>query len=161
MYEVGQDIVYPMHGAGTVEDIEKIELLGEIKDYYVMHITYKDMKVKIPTQKVDELHVRPLATLDDIREAFKEASNKEFDSYPNWNTRYRVNMEKIKNGDIGSITEVISMLNALDVSKGLSTGEKQLLNNSKEILASEIKIIEGVDFAEAVKIVEDLIVQKT
>ncbi|MBN2259312.1 MAG: CarD family transcriptional regulator [Clostridiales bacterium] len=158
MYSIGDRIVYPMHGAGIVEMIEEINLLGEIMDYYVMKIAFKDMKVKIPVKKADELNVRPLSTVDLIRESFIEASKKEFENYPNWNTRYRINMEKIKNGDIENMTEVISMLNALDREKGLSTGEKQLLNNSKEILASEVKMIENVEFSQAIKIINELII---
>lgn len=158
MYSVGDRIVYPMHGAGTVELIEEIELLGEILDYYVMKIAFKDMKVKIPVKKADDLNVRPLSNLDEIEAAFKEAGTKEFESYPNWNTRYRVNMDKIKSGDIGSMTEVISMLESLDREKGLSTGEKQLLNNSKEILASEIKMIKNIEFEDALALIEKMIV---
>ncbi len=67
-------------------------------------------------------------------------------------------MDKIKSGDVGSMTEVISMLEALDKEKGLSTGEKQLLNNSKEILASEVKMIEDIGFKEALKMIEKMIV---
>lgn len=157
MYSVGDRIVYPMHGAGTVEMIEQIELLGETMDYYVMKIAFKDMKVKIPVKKAEGLNVRPLSNLEDIEAAFKEAGEKEFESYPNWNTRYRVNMDKIKSGDVASMTEVISMLEALDREKGLSTGEKQLLNNSKEILASEIKMIQDIEFVDAMAMIEKMI----
>ncbi len=110
MYAIGDKIVYPMHGAGIVDVIEEIDLLGEKMDYYVMKISFKDMKVKIPVKKADDLKVRPLSSLKLIKEAFIDASNKEFEAYPNWNTRYRVNMEKIKSGDISNMTEVISML---------------------------------------------------
>ena len=158
MYVVGDRIVYPMHGAGTIESIEKIELLGEILDYYVMKIEYKDMEVKIPIKNAEKLNVRPLSSFDEIREAFIEAAKKEFEVYPNWNTRYRVNMEKIKDGNIENMTNVIGMLAALDREKGLSTGEKQLLNNSKDILASEIKLIENTDFKSALKMLNGVIV---
>jgi len=158
MYAIGDKIVYPMHGAGIVDVIEEIDLLGETMDYYVMKISFKDMKVKIPVKKADDLKVRPLSSLKIIKEAFIDAKNKEFETYPNWNTRYRVNMEKIKSGDISNMTEVISMLESLDREKGLSTGEKQLLNNSKEILASEVKMIEDVEFRKALEIINSYIV---
>ena len=155
MFVIGDRVVYPMHGAGIIETIEKIKLLGEIMDYYVMKIEYKDMKVKIPVKKAEDLNLRYLSTLEAIEKAFIEASAKEFENYPNWNTRYRVNIEKIKDGRVENLTEVISMLYALDCEKGLSTGEKQLLNNSKEILASEM--IENNEFKEALKIVNKFI----
>ncbi len=157
MFVIGDRVVYPMHGAGIIETIEKIKLLGEIMDYYVMKIEYKDMKVKIPVKKAEDLNLRCLSTLEAIEKAFIEASAKEFENYPNWNTRYRVNIEKIKDGRVENLTEVISMLHALDCEKGLSTGEKQLLNNSKEILASEIKMIENNEFKEALEIVNKFI----
>lgn len=157
MFVIGDRVVYPMHGAGIIETIEKIKLLGEVMDYYVMKIEYKDMKVKIPVKKADDLNLRYLSTLEAIEKAFIEASAKEFENYPNWNTRYRVNIEKIKDGRVENLTEVISMLYALDCEKGLSTGEKQLFNNSKEILASEIKMIENNEFKEALEIVNKFI----
>ncbi|MEA3422759.1 MAG: CarD family transcriptional regulator, partial [Bacillota bacterium] len=157
MFVIGDRIVYPMHGAGIVEKIEKIKLLGEVMNYYVMRIEYKDMKVKIPVKKADDLNVRLLSTLEEIKNAFIESRTKEFESYPNWNTRYRANIEKIKDGRVENLTEVIRMLHDLECEKGLSTGEKQLFNNSKEILASEVKMIENIEFEEALKIINEFI----
>jgi len=158
MFKVGDKIVYPMHGAGKIKSIEEINLLGDLINYYVVEIDYKSIEVKIPVEKAEELKVRSLSNLKELEEEFEKVKGKEFESFLNWNTRYRINIEKIKNGTIEDMVDVISMLESLDKEKGLSTGEKQLLNNAKEILASEVVMIEGISFDKALEIVNKFIV---
>lgn len=158
MFKTGDKIVYPMHGAGKIKAIEEIDLLGDLINYYVVEIDYKSIEVKIPVEKAEELKVRNLSNLKELEEEFEKLKGKEFESFLNWNTRYRINIEKIKNGTIVDMVNVISMLEALDREKGLSTGEKQLLNNAKEILASEVVMIEDISFEKALEIVNKFIV---
>ena len=60
----------------------------------------------------------------------------------NWNRRYRANMEKMKTGDIFSVAEVVRNLGIRDREKGLSTGERRMLENAKQILTSEMAMVE-------------------
>ena len=58
----------------------------------------------------------------------------------NWNKRYRDNMEKIKSGDIYAVADVVRNLSFKQKDKGLSTGEKKMLVNAKQILVSELAL---------------------
>ena len=47
-YNIGDKIVYPVHGAGVIESIENREIMGEMKEYYIMRMPIGDMQVMIP-----------------------------------------------------------------------------------------------------------------
>ena len=62
MFEVGDKVVYPMHGAGIIESIEEKEILGEKKKYYVMKMPFGEMKVMIPSAMLTTLEFVMLLT---------------------------------------------------------------------------------------------------
>lgn len=138
MYHVGDKIVYPMYGAGVIECIEEKEVLGKKQVYYTMHIEAGDMTVMIPKLKCAEIGVRGVIDKEEatkVLKAFREAPIME-DS--NWNKRHRDNLIKIKTGDVYQVLEVVKELMYRDKVKGLSTSERKMLNNAKQILISEL-----------------------
>jgi len=75
----------------------------------------------------------------------------------NWNRRYRANMEKMKTGDIFVVAEVVRNLGIRDRDKGLSTGERRMLDNAKQILASELAMVEGRSLEEVTSGIEEIL----
>lgn len=139
MYKIGDKIVYPMHGAGIIEAIEEKVILGKKQSYYVVRMTLTgEMTVMIPLQSCDEIGVRFVIDKDEgkkVLEAFRKAPIEE---NANWNKRHRENMQKIKSGDIYQVLGVVKELMYRDKSKGLSTSERKMLNNAKQIMVSEL-----------------------
>ncbi len=139
MYNIGDKIVYPMHGAGVIESIEERDVLGKKQSYYVMKISSSgEMKVMIPMENCDEIGVRLVIDKEEgakVLEAFRNAPVCE---NANWNKRHRENMQKIKTGDIYQVLDVVKELMYRDKSKGLSTSERKMLNNAKQIMVSEL-----------------------
>ncbi len=139
MYNIGDKIVYPMHGAGVIESIEERDVLGKKQSYYVMKISSSgEMKVMIPMENCDEIGVRFVIDKEEgakVLEAFRNAPVCE---NANWNKRHRENMQKIKTGDIYQVLDVVKELMYRDKSKGLSTSERKMLNNAKQIMVSEL-----------------------
>lgn len=139
MYNIGDKIVYPLHGAGVIEAIEEKDVLGKKQSYYVMKMTFStEMKVMIPMQGCEEIGVRYVidkAEGKKVLEAFRSAPIGENN---NWNKRQRENMQKIKSGDIYQVLGVVKELMYRDKSKGLSTSERKMLNNAKQIMISEL-----------------------
>lgn len=157
MFSVGDKIVYPMHGAGVIVGIEEREILGEVKEYYIMEIPIGDMKVMVPVDTVEESGVRNILEseeMDDVMATLKMSKSK---MPANWNHRYRVNMDKIKSGDIIEIAEVVRNLELLDVEKSLSTGEKKMLTNAKQIIVSETLLVYKLSQTEAEELVDEAI----
>ena len=151
MFKIGDQVVYPMHGAGIIEKIETKQILGEIHDYYVLRISYGDLKVMIPVDNSQKIGVRSIVDHETMQKAMALLSAETTAMSNNWNRRNRDNMEKLKSGDLNNVIEVIRNLMRADRVKKLSTGEKKMLSNARQILVSEIVLVEGISQEEAEK----------
>ena len=138
MYSVGDVIVYPMHGAGVIEEIEEREILGAVQKYYVMNISYGNMRVMLPMNNASKIGIRDVISGDEADEVISRFSFVEPAVNSNWNKRIRENMEKIKSGDINEVAVVVKSLMMRDRQKGLSTSERKMLSNAKQIFISEL-----------------------
>ena len=153
MFNVGDKIVYPMHGAGVIESIEEKEILGQKQDYYVVKMPIGDMRVLIPTHNVCEIGIREVIALNDVDRVFAILCEQNLNVTSNWSKRYRENMTKIKSGDIFEVADVVRSLMLREKEKGLSTGERKMLNSAKQILISELVLANGMKQGE----IEDII----
>ncbi|MDP4133185.1 MAG: CarD family transcriptional regulator [Bacillota bacterium] len=156
MYQIGDKVVYPMHGAGVIEAIEERVVLGEKHQYYTMRMPVGDMKVMIPLSNVKEIGLRDIIDSKKADEVLEYLSEYQSEENANWNKRYRENMVKMKTGDIFEVAAVVKMLMCRDRSKGLSTGERKMLSNAKHILISELVLAKDMKHDE----IEEIVTQK-
>lgn len=156
MFNVGDKIVYPMHGAGTIDAIEEKDILGERQAYYIIKMP-GEVKVMVPTAKAEEIGVRNIINKENAGKVFQILEENETEMSNNWNKRYRDNMEKMKSGDIYEIADVVRNLSFKQKEKGLSTGEKKMLGNAKQILVSELVLAEHASQEEVEQLVENKI----
>ena len=138
MFNIGDKVVYPMHGAGVIESIEEKEILGQKQKYYIMKMPIGDIQVMVPTSNAVEVGMREVIACKDADRVLSVLSSDITEMNPNWNKRYRENMDKIKSGNIFEVAEVVKNLAHKNTDKGLSTGEKKLYNSAKKILVSEL-----------------------
>lgn len=157
MFNIGDKIVYPMHGAGIIEGIEEKEILGEKRKYYVMKMPMGEMKVMVPMDNIEDIGIREVINLDEVEQVLAVLGDDKTKMPQNWNRRYRANMDKIKSGDIYEIASVVRNLIIRDREKGLSTGERKMLNNAKQMLISEIVLAKGIDEHQAEELIEDIV----
>lgn len=155
MFDIGDKIVYPMHGAGTIVSIEEKEILGEKRKYYTMKMPIGDMKVMIPVDSVEEVGVRGIISGSEMEEVLEILAGEKSQMSQNWNKRYRNNMDKIKSGDICEVAWVVRNLALMDREKGLSTGERKMLNNAKQILLSEVALVKNLNKEEAENLITE------
>lgn len=148
-YSIGDKIVYPMHGAGEIQDIEEKEILGEIRSYYIMDVPNEDMEIMIPVDNMEDIGIRDVISRDEIDKVMDVLKAPSSEMSGNWNHRNRENMEKLKTGDIFEVAEVVRNLVRIEREKHLSTGEKKMLANAKQILSSEIILVTGSSEEEA------------
>ncbi len=139
-YRIGAKVVYPMHGAGEIEAIEEREVMGEKKQYYIMRIPFVDMKVMVPLDNAAEVGLRDVISGDEADRVMEEFKSCPTDMDANWNKRYRENMQKIKSGNMSDVIYVVKNLMHRDKMRGLSTGERKMLSNAKQILISELMV---------------------
>lgn len=156
MFNVGDKIVYPMHGAGTIDAIEEKNILGEKQNYYIIKMP-GEVKVMVPTDKAEEVGVRSVIGKEEAAKVMSVLGQNETEMSQNWNKRYRDNMDKMKSGDIYEVADVVRNLSFKQKEKGLSTGEKKMLNNAKQILVSELVLAEHASQEEVEQLVENKI----
>lgn len=156
MFNVGDYIVYPMHGAGTIDAIEEKDILGEKQSYYILKMP-GEVKVMVPTSKAEQIGVRNVIDKTSADKVFEILEEDQTEMSMNWNKRYRDNMDKMKSGDIYEIADVVRNLSFKQKEKGLSTGEKKMLHNAKQILVSELVLAEHATQDEVEELVDNKI----
>ena len=146
LYQVGDKIVHPMHGAGIIDGIVTKKMNGITRDYYNLKLPAGTMMVLIPTDHTDEIGVRPIVDAERADEIIKILSSIEVDMTQNWNHRYRENMIRLKSGDLTEVARVVKSLMLRDGSRGLSTGERKMLHSAKQILISELVLAKDSNY---------------
>ena len=156
MFNVGDKVVYPMHGAGVIQNIEEKNILGEKTSYYIIKMP-GEVKVMVPTVKAEEIGVRNIIDCETANKVFQVLETNSTEMALNWNKRYRDNMDKMKSGDIYEVADVVRNLSFKQKERGLSTGEKKMLLNAKQILISELTLAENSQKEEIEQIVDNKI----
>ena len=156
MFNVGDKVVYQMHGAGTIDSIDKKNILDEEVEYINISMP-GGVKVMVPSNQASKQGLRNIISQNDVEKVFCVLETDETAMSDNWNKRYRDNMDKMKSGDIYEVADVVRNLSFKQKEKGLSTGEKKMLNNAKQILVSELVLVENTTNAEMEKLVDNKI----
>ena len=138
MYKVGDKVVYPHHGAGTVVKKEKREVLGEKREYLTIKILHNDMTVNVPSENAEKVGLRKVIGEDMVKVVVKALTGGGTQMPKNWNRRFKHNRDKMKTGDIMELAEVVRNLSLREKDKGLSAGEKRMLAKARQILVSEL-----------------------
>ncbi len=137
-FEIGDNVVYPHHGAGQVLKKEQKDVLGEVREYLTIKILHNDMTVMVPTENAAIAGLRRVIDEETVKRVLGVLQDECSDMPKNWNRRFKHNRDKIKTGDIYELAEVVRNLAIREAEKGLSTGEKQMFTRAKKILASEL-----------------------
>ena len=150
-FQIGDRIAHPLHGAGVIDRIESRRIGRESREYFVLKLQGSGMVVMVPKNACDEVGVRPIVDADTAYDLLRRIPDMDVSMADNWNKRYRENMQRIKSGDLTELAAVIKALTPRDEKRPLSTGERRMLNQARQILLSEISLSVNCpyDFAEA------------
>jgi CarD family transcriptional regulator len=159
LYKVGDKVVYPHHGAGTVVKREKREVLGEKREYLTIKILHNDMTVNVPADNAERVGLRKVIDEEAVKKVVKYLTSGGTEMPKNWNRRFKHNRDKMKTGDIYELAEVVRNLALRDGEKGLSTGEKQMYVKAKKILASELMYAKTMTEDEALEWLEETLTE--
>ena len=158
MYKVGDKVVYPHHGAGTVVKKEAREVLGQKREYLTIKILHNDMTVQVPCENAEAVGLRRVIGEKEVGVVLKALTGGSTEMPKNWNRRFKHNRDKMKTGDILELAEVVRNLSLRDHEKGLSTGEKQMFVKAKKILASELMYAKTMDEDECADWLDEVLV---
>jgi CarD family transcriptional regulator len=159
LYKVGDKVVYPHHGAGTVVKKESREVLGQKREYLTIKILHNDMTVQVPCENADQVGLRRVIGEKEVGVVLKALTGGSTEMPKNWNRRFKHNRDKMKTGDVLELAEVVRNLALRDHEKGLSTGEKQMFVKAKKILASELMYAKSMDEEECAEWLEEVLAE--
>lgn len=155
MFQIGDRIVHPLHGAGVIEDIVERTIDGAPQQYYAMRPMLGDTQLFIPVDACGKLGVRPVCSRDEAEQLLQRLDQVTRSEEKGWNQRYRENMLHIRSGNLFEVAQVIKSLAARDRERGLSTGEKKMLVSARQILASELSVALDRPLAAVEQIIEE------
>jgi len=157
VFKVGDKVLYPMHGAGVISEVEQHEVLGQLKDYYILLMPIGNIKIMIPVGSINELGIRYIIPKEEMDNVLQSFSEREFIENTNWSKRYRENIIKLKNGSIYDAVDIYKVLAKRDSEKGLSTGEKKMFTNTRQIIFSELILACNMKLSEVEELINDAI----
>ena len=154
-FDVGDKVVYPQHGAAIIERREqRPDPEGNKREYLVLKVAYGDLTLMVPTDNTDEVGLRDVINDEEVEEVFAVLRKKEARMPTNWSRRFKNHAEKLKSGDVYEVAEVVRNLSLRDGDKGLSAGEKRMLQKARQILVSELIFALDVSPEEAEKVLD-------
>ncbi len=157
-FRIGDKVVYPHHGAAIIEQLQKRELFGEERDYFILKLAYGELTLMVPTDSTDEVGIRDVTPAGEVPKVFKVLKkNEPTTNTTNWSRRFKANVEKLRSGDIYRVAEVVRSLHQRDKEKGLSAGEKRMLTKARQILVSELSFSKNCDEESAEKLLDDVL----
>ena len=157
LFEVGETVVYPHHGAATIVEVKKRTIRGEEKLYLKLNVTQGDLVIEVPAENVDLVGVRDVIGKEGLDKVF-EVLRAPFTEEPtNWSRRYKANLEKLASGDVIKVSEVVRDLWRRDQDRGLSAGEKRMLAKARQILVSELALAENTNEDKAEALLDEVL----
>ena len=157
LFEVGETVVYPHHGAATIVEVKKRVIKGEEKLYLKLNVTQGDLVIEVPAENVDLVGVRDVIGKEGLDKVF-EVLRAPFTEEPtNWSRRYKANLEKLASGDVIKVSEVVRDLWRRDQDRGLSAGEKRMLAKARQILVSELALAEHTNEDKAEALLDEVL----
>ena len=136
--KIGDKVVYPMHGAGEITGIEENEVGGVKDSYYVFRLPVGDLKLMLPVDKVEEAGLRKLIDAAQVKEVIKVLQAESEQVQGSWNKRFHTNLERLKTGNIFDAAAIARNLSRQNSKKKISSGERRLLDLSRQILITEL-----------------------
>ena len=142
MFSIGDTVCYPLHGVGTIEAIEERDVLGKITTYYVLRLINTRLTAMLPVDNAESVGLRRIITEQECEELFEYYRTAQpCLGSANWNQRYRDNMDKLRTGDPKTVVDVMLCLGKRNSIRTLSSGERKMLSNAKNILCTEISVV--------------------
>ena len=160
MFDVGDKVVYPHHGAGTVLAKEVHEIRGERREYLTIEILQPPMTVMVPVDNAETAGLRPVINERAVNEVLSVLVADGSEMPAQWNQRFKRNQEKLRSGDILELAEVVRNLERRQQDARLSPGEMQMLERARRVLVSELMYARHVDEEAASQLIDDALTGK-
>lgn len=163
MFQIGDKIVYPLHGVGVIEAIEEKEVLGKNTVYFIVNIPQKRMQIMIPVEKVESLGIREVvepAVLENVLKSFHLGDTAPI-IYENQRYRNDINKKRIRSGDIYKGAEIIRDLMRMHQRCKLGKDDANMLSDARQMFISELMQVKSITEEQANHLMEEAAIAQT
>ncbi|MCL1801013.1 MAG: CarD family transcriptional regulator [Promicromonosporaceae bacterium] len=157
IFEVGETVVYPHHGAATIEEINVRTMRGREMTFLKLKAVQGDLTIEVPAENVEMVGVRDVVDTEGLDRVF-EVLRAQFTEEPtNWSRRFKANQEKLASGNVIKVSEVVRDLSRREGDRGLSAGEKRMLAKARKILISELALANNTEEHHADQLLNEIL----
>jgi CarD family transcriptional regulator len=153
-FQVGEKVVYPNHGVATIENISSRAFAGQFERFYLLRLTYNSLTVMVPFSHVEELRLRKVTRNGEVARVLEFLSEGRCRRFHDWKDRFRENTEKMRDGSLLAVAEVMKSLLMLQAAKPLSFREKKMLDRARHMLITELSTSRGLGTKQAEDMLE-------
>ena len=154
LFQIGEKVVYPNHGIGTVENISSRSFGAQFERYYLLRLTFNSMTVMVPFSHVEEIGLRRVTRNGEVARVLNFLAEGTAKGKADWKDRYKENCDKMRHGSLLEIAEVLKSLLILQADKPLSFREKKMLERARHMLVTELSISRGLAECDAIRLLE-------
>lgn len=141
MYSVGDKVVHPGYGPGVIRDIERQQVIGEAKHYYVIDMQTGGGTLMTPVAGADDVGLRPAISDTALRRLFRSLGETPRSLSEDFRERQTEVEEKLKIGDVFETARVLRDLAWHGQEHGLTKRDTQLMQRAEELVAGEVALI--------------------
>ena len=153
-FQIGEKVVYPNQGVGTVENISVRSFGTQFEKFYLLRFVYSSMTVMVPFSNVDNIGLRKISKANEVARILNFLAGGACPCNSDWKNRFKENTEKMQSGSLYQVAEVLKGLLILQADKPLSFREKKMLDRARHMLVTEISIARGISDQEAVVVLQ-------
>lgn len=158
-FQVGEKVVYPNHGVATIENISSRAFAGNFERFYLLRLNYNSSTVMVPFSHVEGLRLRKVTRNGELARVVEFLSAGNCQRYHDWKDRFKENTERMREGSLLAVAEVLKSLLILQRQKVLSFREKKMLDRARHMLLTELSTSRGMREAEAAEILDKALVK--
>lgn len=151
-FQIGEKVVYPNHGVGTIENISSRTFGNQTEKFYLLRLSATNMTVMVPFSHVEQVGLRKVTRNGEIGKVLNYLANGASKTCQDWKDRFKENSAKMQSGSLMEVAEVLKCLVEIQAQKPLSFREKKMLERARMMLVSELATSKGVSEKEAVEL---------
>jgi CarD family transcriptional regulator len=156
-FEVGAWVVYPSHGVGRLDRVDKINIDGTFVEFFVISFPKNKLELKLPIKRAIEAGLRRVVSKDDMEEALGILVQKTKKRRQMWSKRAQEYESKINSGDPIAIAEVVRELYRGSGDAAQSFSERQIYQHALERLAREVSVVDDIEESAAIRKLESIL----
>jgi CarD family transcriptional regulator len=153
-FEVGDKVVYPNQGVGTIENISSRSFGAQFEKFYLLRLVYSSMTVMVPFSNVDTIGLRKVTRNAEITRVLAFLSSGGCHFHADWKSRFKENSERMLSGSLLCVAEVLKGLLLLQIEKPLSFREKKMLDRARHMLVTELTMARRIPEIESVTLLQ-------